>query len=196
MKIRDARRDAAIDRMADHLLDAGLANASLRALAAAAKTSDRMLLYYFTDKDALLQATLERIAARLTAMLDAALPPGARLDFKTLLGALWTSVGAAPLRPYMRVWLELAAGAARGRAPDTALASGIMAGFVAWTEAHLEPDPGGDGGSQAALLLAIVEGGLFLDAVGHRAVAEAAVAAALAALSTLLAVRRGHTSDR
>ncbi len=177
MKIREARRDAAIDRMADHLLAVGLAGTSLRALAAAAGTSDRMLLYYFADKDALLAATLERIAARLTAMLDAALPPGTRLGFAALLGALWSAVGAPALRPYMQLWLELASGAARGREPDRTLATGIMAGFVRWTEDHLDAS---DPARPAALLLAIVEGGLFLDAVGHRAVAEAAVAAACA----------------
>ena len=196
MKIRETRRDAAIDRMADHLLAVGLAGTSLRALAAAAGTSDRMLLYYFTDKDALLAATLDRVAARLTAMLDTALLPGMRLDFGSLLTALWTAVGAPALRPYMRLWLELAAGAARGREPDRTLATGIMAGFVAWAEDHLDPGPDGGVVGSAALLLAIVEGGLFLDAVGHRDVAEAAVAAALADSPALPPALLRHTSAR
>ena len=63
MNTRDERREAAIERMADHVLAEGLAAATLRPLAAAAGTSDRMLLYYFADKDELLTATLARISA-------------------------------------------------------------------------------------------------------------------------------------
>src|SRR5580693_6683546 len=76
MSIRDERREAAIERMADHLLLEGLGAATLRPLAAAAGTSDRMLLYYFSDKDELLSATLQRLAARMTAQLDEAVPIG------------------------------------------------------------------------------------------------------------------------
>ncbi|MEI6159755.1 MAG: TetR family transcriptional regulator [Roseococcus sp.] len=72
MSIREERRSAALARMADHLLREGLAGASLRALAKAAGTSDRMLLYYFADKDELLGATLAHIAAELAALLDQA----------------------------------------------------------------------------------------------------------------------------
>ena len=93
VKIRNERREAAIERMADHLLLEGMSAASLRPLAAAAGTSDRMLLYYFADKDELVAATLDRVAARLTAMLDAAIPAGARLIFPELLTAVWGAVG-------------------------------------------------------------------------------------------------------
>ena len=79
MTIRATRRELAIEAMADYLLAHGLEAATLRQLAEAAGTSDRMLLYYFTDRDELLSATLERIAARLAAKLDAIIPPGERL---------------------------------------------------------------------------------------------------------------------
>ncbi len=176
MSIRDDRREAALDRMADHLLAAGLGGASLRALAAAAGTSDRMLLYYFSDKDELLAATLERVAGRLTALLDAALPPGTRMAFAPLLTRVWAAVGSPGLRPYMRLWLELAAAAARNPVPHGAIAEAIMAGFVAWAAAHLDDSAGGRDASPA-LLLATMEGLLFLDAVGRRDLADAAVAA-------------------
>ena len=178
MSIRDARREAAIERMADHLLATGMAGASLRPLAAAAGTSDRMLLYYFADRNELLGAVLERVAARLTALLDQALPPGTRLPYAPLLAAVWGAVGSPLLQPYMRLWLELAAGSARGRLPDQPVATGIMAGFVAWTRDHLDTPPEADHDAIAALLLATVEGLLFLDAVGRRDVADAAVSAA------------------
>lgn len=176
MSIRDTRRAATIERMADHLLGQGLGGASLRPLAAAAGTSDRMLLYYFADRDELLVATLECVAARLTAMLDAALPPDTRLPFATLLGALWSAVGTPAMQPYMQLWLEVAAHAARDATVYGPIATSIMQGFASWAEAHLdEADPSG-----AALLLGVLEGALFLAAVGRRDLADAAVAGAAA----------------
>ena len=159
--------------MADHLLAAGLTGVNLRALAAAAGTSNRMLLYYFTDKDELLAATLACVAARLTAKLDAAVPAGELLRFAALLPAVWAAVGSPALRPYMRLWLELAAGAAHGQQPHASVAAQLMAGFADWAGGHLD-----GGADEAALLLAVVEGALFLDAVGRRDLADRAVAAA------------------
>jgi AcrR family transcriptional regulator len=173
MDIREQRREAAVERMADHLLDKGMAGASLRPLAAAAGTSDRMLLYYFADKDELLAVTLERIAGRLRSALDAALPVGVRLPYAALLNALWSAVGSPGLAPYMRLWLELAAGAARGREPERTVAGAILEGFVTWVRDHLDADRQA-GGDRAALLLATLEGLLLLDAAGRRDLAEAA----------------------
>jgi AcrR family transcriptional regulator len=174
MSIRDARREAAIERMADHVLREGLSGATLRPLAAAAGTSDRMLLYYFADKDEALAETLTRIAMRLTAMLDAALPPGTRLPYYELLATLWAATGTDALRPYMSVWIELAAAAARDVPPHTAIAKGIMSGFAAWAADHLEaPEPQRD--AQAALLIGTLDGLLLLAAAGRRDLAELAL---------------------
>ena len=67
----DTRRDAIVDRVADYLLAHGLDAATLRPLARAADTSDRMLLYYFPDKQALLAAAADRLSQRLIALLAA-----------------------------------------------------------------------------------------------------------------------------
>ena len=180
MIIRDDRRDAAIERMADHLLAHGLDGARLRALAAAAGTSDRMLLYYFTDRDELLTATLQRIAARLTAMLDAAIPPGVKLPYVPLLSAVWQAMRSPLLAPYMRIWLELAAGAARQRNPERGIATAIITGFADWAAQHLD---GSD--DEAALLLATVDGMLLLDAAGRSDLADRA-ARAVAGMTAMI----------
>lgn len=178
MSVRDQRREAAIERMADHVLAHGLAGASLRPLAAAAGSSDRMLLYYFADKDDVLAATLGRVAGRLTAMLDAALPPGSRLPAGQLLQAVWSAMSSEVLAPYMRVWLEVVAGAARGQQPHRTIAAGILGGFADWIVDHLEA-PQDERAGQGALLLATVDGALLLDAAGRRDLADAAIASAV-----------------
>lgn len=176
MSVRNDRREAAIGRMADHLLREGLAGASLRPLAAAAGTSDRMLLYYFADKDELLSATLEHVASRLARLLDAAGQGRTPLPFPTLLAEVWASVRTPDLQPYMGLWLELAASAARGQEPQRAIAGRIADGFLKWAAERLHVTREADRAPQAALLLATIDGLVLLDAVGRGEAADRAVA--------------------
>ncbi|CAN5276539.1 TetR/AcrR family transcriptional regulator [soil metagenome] len=170
MIIRDDRREAAIELMADHLLRTGLAGARLRPLAAAAGTSDRMLLYYFEDRDALLAAVLERIAVRLTKRLDDALPADARRAPEALLTAVWSGLSSDQMQAFMHIWLDLAAAASRGAQPHTRIDGAIADGFLQWVTAHLEPQS--DEPGAAAALLSSVEGLLLLKALGRPQIAQ------------------------
>ena len=67
----DTRRAEIIQRLTDYVLAEGLSAASLRPLAKAAGTSDRMLLYYFNDKAQIITAVLEQISARLVELISA-----------------------------------------------------------------------------------------------------------------------------
>ncbi len=160
--------------MADHLLRVGLGGASLRPLAAAAGTSDRMLLYYFKDKDDLLAATLEHIAARLARLLDEAGVSAAPRPFRALLAEIWAVVRNPAVQSYMRLWIELAARAARGEEPHRPVAGRIADGFLAWAADRLHVEREADRAPLAALLLATVDGLVLLDAVGLGAVANSA----------------------
>jgi AcrR family transcriptional regulator len=175
MKIRTDRREAAIDRMADHILSEGLAGATLRPLAAAAGTSDRMLLYYFADKDELLTVVLDRIAARLLRELEDAIPMGPPLPFAVLLEQVWAVLGSERLKPYMKVWLDLASGAARDLQPHRNVAGAISDGYLAWVASRLEPASEGAPPLSAALFLAAIEGMYLLTAIGRPALAAAAM---------------------
>jgi len=177
MTIRDDRREAAIERMADHVLSEGLGAATLRPLAAAAGTSDRMLLYYFTDKDELLTATLARIATRMIAQLDQAVPSEPRRPFAVLLGEVWAAMASESLKPFMPLWLDLASGAARGLQPHRHVAGDIADGFLAWTAVRLQPESGGEPASLAPLFLASIEGMYLLKAIGRGALADSAALA-------------------
>lgn len=175
MNIRDDRREAAIERMADHVLSEGVGAATLRPLAAAAGTSDRMLLYYFADKDELLTATLDRIATRMIAQLDAAVPVEPRRPFPALLEEVWAALASESLQPFMHVWLDLASGAARGIQPHRDIAGAIADGFLAWVTIRLEPEADGGPSSLAPLFLAVIEGTHLLKAIGRGAFADSAV---------------------
>ncbi len=174
MTVRNDRREAAIERMADHVLAEGLGAATLRSLAAAAGTSDRMLLYYFADKDELLTATLDRVAARMVVALDEVIPALPRRCFGTLLNQAWTALASDRLQPFMPLWLDLAAGAARGLQPHREIAGRIADGFLSWVTIRLLPEEGGPS-QMAPLFLAVIEGSYLLSAFGRGSIADAAI---------------------
>jgi AcrR family transcriptional regulator len=174
MTIRNDRREAAIERMADHVLSEGLGAATLRPLAAAAGTSDRMLLYYFVDKDELLTATLDRIASRMIAQLDRAIPVEPRRPFAVLLEQVWAALATDSLQPFMPLWLDLASGAARGVQPHRDVAGEIADGFLAWVTVRLQPESDRGPPLLAPLFLASIEGMYLLKAIGRGAIADSA----------------------
>ena len=70
-------RETLLPMLAAHVMEHGLGTASLRPLAKAAGTSDRMLIYHFGSKEGLIDALLRHLAGGFVAGLEAALPPGA-----------------------------------------------------------------------------------------------------------------------
>lgn len=159
------RKAVLVGQLADHVLAHGLGGASLRPLAAAVGTSDRMLLYYFTDKAALIAAVLEEVAKRMTTLLDhqrgdtpvpaAALE--ARLMPLVLDPAVW---------PFMQLWLEMAALAARGDALCEAVGNGIAEGFIGWLQSQLDIADPVQRSSAALQILIKIEGAVLLKSLG------------------------------
>lgn len=173
MRIRDEQRERVITALVAHLLATGLTQTSLRALAAAAGISDRMLLYYFTDKAEVLTAVTGRIADGFADGLDAALPPTPMPPEQLLLAAS-RLVRSPAMQPSMRLWLDIAAAAARAEAPFPAIAQRILDQFMAWLDARIDRPPGPERQQQAALLLAVIDGLALFDSAGGEAQATAA----------------------
>ncbi|MEM8825682.1 MAG: TetR/AcrR family transcriptional regulator [Pseudomonadota bacterium] len=154
-----------LDALADAVLANGLDAASLRPLAKAVGTSDRMLLYYFADKTALLTATFDRVLARLMPLLDAQtgdVPETPdrlrrRIGEFVLDEALW---------PYMRLWLEIAARAASGDPLYRDVGGRMGRGFRDWIEAQLAIEDPDTRRRATARLFATIEGMVLLNALG------------------------------
>lgn len=168
--IRARRREALLDRLADHVLEHGLARATLRALAEAAGTSNRMLLYYFKDKNDLLVALLAHLAVRVMALVD--LGPR-RLPQAAMLRTLWDAARSPALAPYMRLFLELGVAAGRGEQPHDKAAAAMAKGFVAFVGGALDVGDA-DHETTAALILAQLDGLFVLRASGLKNEADAA----------------------
>ncbi len=175
MNVRETRRAATLDRIADHILAHGLAPSSLRALAVAAGTSDRMLLYYFADKDDIVTAALQAIAFRMAAILEEVAPSGASMDTGAALREMAALTRSAALRPYMRVWLELVVLSARDEQPYKTVAGLIADGFIAWVGSRLAIADDAVRAATAARLVATIDGLVLLDCVGRGPMADLAL---------------------
>jgi AcrR family transcriptional regulator len=173
--------------LAAHVLREGLAAASLRPLAAAAGTSDRMLLYYFANKGDLVGAVLERIAGQLRDQLNAAVPEP--LPYPELGPTLIRLVRAPGMKPYLQIWLELAARSGRSEEPFRAVAGAISDGFLQWTASRLRMERGRERQrmNHAASLLCLVEAVVLFDAMGREAIGDQAAVSLLPCAARKLA---------
>lgn len=165
------KRSQLIDQLSDHVLVDGLLNASLRPLAKAVGTSDRMLLYYFKDKNDLIEAVLDRIAARIMVLLEQASAPE-QLTLEQLAPMLVESMKSELFWPYLRLWLEVAALSAGGDPLYQACGERIGRGFVVWGEAQLKAEDDEQRRRDAARLLVQVEGSVLLRSLGLDDVVE------------------------
>lgn len=159
------RREKIVKDVAGHVLTHGLARTSLKELATAAGTSDRMLLYYFPDKAALMAATLDHLAGVLMAALDAQRAPRP-LPASALLEHLCAQVEDPASWPFLQLWLELAARAGRGDPEVQDVARSIGAGFLDWVAGQLVAPDEAMRRATAREVLAAVEGRILLKAVG------------------------------
>ena len=161
----DTKRADIIQRLTAYVLAQGLSASSLRPLAKAAGTSDRMLLYYFKDKAEIITAVLEQISAQLVEMVGthAAAEP---LPVDVLRRKLAGIVFEDALWPYMRIWLDVAARAAMGDPFYRAVGEQIGRGFLEWGKAQLQSDSDAQRDIDAARLLVSIEGMLFLKSIG------------------------------
>lgn len=171
MTIPEDKRALILDKLADHVLANGLSASSLRPLAKAAGTSDRMLLYYFADKGELVAAVLQHIAHRMVTLMESAAAPEP-LPYEALLARLSVALSDPGFAAYMRVFLEVASGSANGDASLARIGESIGRGFLDWGKAQLKSDrPDED----AARLMVTLEGTVFLRAIGMGDVCERAL---------------------
>ncbi|MFZ1741447.1 MAG: TetR/AcrR family transcriptional regulator [Pontixanthobacter sp.] len=168
-------RETLLPLLAGHVLEHGLSDASLRPMAKAAGTSDRMLLYHFGSKDRLVEALLVFLANNYANNLETAFagpPPKSRSECaKRILDAS----NSPEMAPFLSLWWQIVAGAARGDAAYLVSAQAIMATLLSWLERQMPPgdlDPRGG----ARYLLTLIEGAQMLRAIGSGDIAEAGFA--------------------
>jgi AcrR family transcriptional regulator len=102
-------------RILDFAARDGLADRSLREIAAGAGTSHRMLLYHFGSREGLLAAVVGAMEAQqratMTALAETAATPG------ELMTGIWRAVSSPEVRPFVRLFFEVLTLTTRGAAP-------------------------------------------------------------------------------
>lgn len=123
-----SRREELSQQATDYVLEAGLIGLSLRPLAAAIGTSDRMLNYHFGSKDELVASVLsvssERSAAQIRALAPAKSVRQSVLD-------LWVAMTGVEQQRCQRMYVEAAALGLFGHEP---YASAVRNANAVWLE--------------------------------------------------------------
>jgi AcrR family transcriptional regulator len=157
---QSARARALLDAAYGYVLEHGLADLSLRPLAAAIGSSPRVLLFLFGSKDGLVRALLGRARADELDVLDGVRRAGGAGGFSAAAEAIWTWLAAPEHQALLTLWLE-------GYARSVVDPDGPWAGFATATVhdwlAVLEDAAGADGGdvTDRTLLLAVLRGAVL-----------------------------------
>ena len=159
--------------MAEHVLRHGLQGASLRPLASAAGTSDRMLLYYFRDKEDLIEAVLTRVVEGFRGLLDPTVAK--RKPLKALLPEFAALLRSNEVRPHMQLWMEMTALSSRGEEPFRRVAGAICDGFLEWLALRIRARNESERRRTAAFRLCLLEGMLIFDSLDRGRLADAAI---------------------
>lgn len=123
------RRRHLVARATDYVLEHGLIGLSLRPLASALGTSDRMLLYHLGSKDTLIAEIIRESTARSVAELEEL--PGSRSPREAVYDQWRLRSGASQLR-CERLYVEASALGLFGSEP---YATEVMAGNQQWMRA-------------------------------------------------------------
>jgi AcrR family transcriptional regulator len=152
----DSRADL-LARILDFAARDGLADRSLREIAAGVGTSHRMLLYHFASREGLLAAVVGAMEAQqraaMTALAETAATPA------ELMTGVWRAVSSPEVRPFVRLFFEVFALTTRGGAPGPA---GLTASWL--DDAEKAGERLGIETDRAALRLGVaVSRGLLID---------------------------------
>ena len=173
-----SRRDELAERATDYALEQGLIGLSLRPLAAALDTSDRMLNYHFGSKDALIAAVLA-VSNERSLVTIRALPPSRSVRQAVL--DLWDAFTGPELSRCQRMYVEAASLGLFGREPYAASVRESNESWLGAIATHLERS--GATKARAPRLATLVDAtfnGLMLDrpldgdTVGRRIVTDLA----------------------
>ena len=159
-------RERLLDAAVQHALESGIADLSLRELAAAIGTSHRMLIYHFGSREGLLVAVAQAVESTQRALVFGA---GSQTSAEDP-GTFWKRISNPKLWPQERLFFELYVHALLARPGTEGFLDDIVESWVAPIAAAVEA--GADertARADARLSVAVVRG-LILDllATGDR----------------------------
>jgi AcrR family transcriptional regulator len=168
-----------LSAVGEYLLEHGLADLSLRPLAAAIGTSPRMLLYHFGSKEQLVMEALEKAREREAVLFSGwAMETGAAEDPELLARRAWEWMSDASNEPFMRLFFEVYGLALQQPQRYRGFAERAVGDWLAaLTDGLVKAGVDAAQARQAATLVIAVARGLLLDllATGDRSRINAAM---------------------
>lgn len=165
MKKFDVKRQLLIENVANYIIENGIKSSSLRNIAEAISTSNRMLLHYFEDKEELMTVTLEYITNNFLEIIEGARTE--KMSFNNLMPYLYHALKMEEIRPYTKLCLELISLSAKKEEPYYSIARKIGEIFSNWIENAMEIAQNEDKEEKLALALVIIEGFVVLNALDY-----------------------------
>jgi AcrR family transcriptional regulator len=156
-------KEKLLDAVVDVALAGGIADKSLRAIAAAAGTSHRMLIHHFGSREGLLVEVIRAVEARQRAALAGL---GAESGEVTgeLADRFWKHLRSPGLAPQERLFFEVYGQALQGRQWAKPLLEGIVEDWVGPVAAMLEANGASPETARTVARLYVSVGrGLLLD---------------------------------
>ncbi|MEZ5488872.1 MAG: TetR/AcrR family transcriptional regulator [Gammaproteobacteria bacterium] len=156
----DRKRAEITKLVANHLVVQGFGNSGIRSLASSAGLSNRMLLYYFESKEALIHESLMFIADGLEQELDTLLPADG-VSGKQILNTLVDAGRSDAVKPLLHLFFELVGLAMRGGEPYRTLTRTLLERWQRWIEKKLRAGQK----HQAPEIMARLEGHLLINLI-------------------------------
>jgi AcrR family transcriptional regulator len=148
------RRQELLDALVEDFAVRGIADRSLRDVAASVNTSHRMLLHHFGSRNELLLAIVEEVERRQRALL-----PELPAEPAEAIAAMWADLRRPELRPFERLFFECYARGVQGEQPFARMLPGAVDAWLADEATMRTVDP-----ALMRLGLAVARG-LLLDLV-------------------------------
>lgn len=172
------RRTELLEAAYSYVLEHGLADLSLRPLAAAIGSSPRVLILLFGSKDGLVRAVLDRARTEEVAALRRLKDlEGPGVDLASAVARLWAWLASDEHRPVLRLWVDSYARSLRDPdGPWSGYARASVSEWLALLET-VQPDPTSPAAQAARTLALSTLRGAVLDllATGDRSRIDAAV---------------------
>lgn len=137
-------------------------------------TSDRVVVYYFPTKDALVGAVLAALGAELQGVLAPAFATPSD-DHRALLRSAWPLLARPEVDPVFALFFEANGLAAAGLEPYRTVVPQLVDAWVAWAAEHLTGPPERRR-AEAEAAIALVDGLLLLRHLAGPDAAERAMA--------------------
>jgi len=159
-----ARREELLEATARYLLENGVAELSLRPLAAAIGSKARLLVYHFGSKDQLLVEAMGLIRSRAKQALETMMAEqAAGTDMGELVRRLWHWTTSTRNRPYLRLFFEMHGLALQYPRQYALYLQGSVDSWIELLTSALAPKLGRAQAITTATLIVGVIDGLLLD---------------------------------